>query len=145
MASLMRDLRTVLHHFLFDPFVSELIILLDRFFMGFNCCLSVHSYPSLHLEENEVQDHFNEIVINVTTTLGRTAGPSESDFDVDVDVDLDVDMAMDPTPTQSHLLEPGRGRNVAVAGNPEPKQPPDKADPFDEDDEMWDMINQVHG
>jgi len=143
MASLMRDLRTVLHHFLFDPFVSELIILLDRFFMGFNCCLSVHSYPSLHLEENEVQDHFNEIVINVTTTLGRTAGPSEPDFDVDVD--LDVDVAMDPKPTQSHLPEPGRGRNVAVAGNPEPKHPPDKADPFDEDEDMWDMINQVHG
>jgi hypothetical protein len=100
---------------------------------------------ALLAEGNGVQAHFNETVSNVTTTLGQTAGPSEPDFDVDVDVDLNVDVAMDPTPTQSHLPEPGRGRNVAVAGNPEPKQPPDKADPFDEDEEMWDMINQVHG
>ena len=97
---------------------------------------------ALLADENEAQAHFNENVTNVTTTLGRTAGPSEPEFDVDVD--LDVDVVIDPPPTQSHLPEPGRGRHVAVAGNPEPKQPPDKADPFDEDEEMWDMINQVH-
>lgn len=100
---------------------------------------------ALLAEENEVQAHFNETVTNVATTRGRTTGPSERGFDVDMDLDIAMDVTINPKPTQSHLLEPGRGRNAAVAGNPEPKQPPDKADPFDEDEEMWDMINQVHG
>jgi len=58
----------VLHHFLFDPFVSEVILLLGRFFMGFNCCLSVHSPAPPCIYD-----------VNVLSLL--RLGPSHPDFD----------------------------------------------------------------
>jgi hypothetical protein len=92
---------------------------------------------ALLAEENEAQARFNE---TNATTLGR-AGPSQPDFDVDVGVDLDVDMESPPAQSQP----PERGHNVPVAAEiPNSNRPPDKEESFDEDEDMWNMINEVH-
>jgi len=76
-------------------------------------------------EENEVQAQFGE---THAATIGQT-GPSQLDFDVDVGVDVE----MEPPPT-SQLTRSKHNSN----------QSSDRVDPFDEDEDMWDMINEVH-
>ena len=92
---------------------------------------------ALLAEEDEAQGRFNETSV---ITTGQTR-PTKPDFDVDVGVNLDV--GMEPPPTQSEL--PERGHNVpAAAGILDSNQPPDEEDLFDEDEDMWNMINDVH-
>lgn len=73
---------------------------------------------ALLAEENEAQAQFSEP--NATTQ----SGPSQPQFDVDVDVDIDLGMDLGSVLPRSHL--PGR------------------AEPSDEDEEMWDMVHEIH-